>query len=186
MMQNDKEDKDSSVVILKDDENDIFFNCIYKRVGKSPCTVDALKTAEQTHLPKSKQNFVTSFLISLVKGYPLLTCLSLFIFSFGLLVFDISTDVKLVWEFYHADIELVAEEVYKVNSDEIAQDEVQPVSSQLPNFYKFLLGGGKKIRNALLGLTLFAIIMPLVGYFVSWLTSNNLGFVTLKNKVIRF
>ncbi len=145
-----------------------FLSCIYQRVGKSPCTLEALKMAtSQTSTSVSKWNLMSSFYSLMMKRYPFLICLSLFFFSFGLLVLDISTDVKLVWGLYHTEIEKMEAKDYIFGNNHVIRD--------LLHF-----------KNVLLGLTLFAIIIPIAGYFVSWLISNKMGFATLKNKVILF
>jgi hypothetical protein len=110
----------------------------------------------------------------MMKRYPFLICLSLFFFSLGLLVLDISTDVKLVWVLYHTEIQ-------ETNTYELSH-----VTSQVPIFYKDLIGRTPNFKNVFFGFTLFVIIIPIAGYFVSWLISNKMGFATLKNKVILF
>jgi hypothetical protein len=175
------------VVTSKEDKNkpfETFLSCIYKRVGKSPCTVDTLKMASQKSTSAPKQKLIPSFFSRMMKRYPFLICLSLFFFSLGLLVLDISTDVKLVWDLYHTELKKMNITEAEVEDEAIYEaHHVTHVTSQLQNFYKNLIGRIPNIENFLLGFTLFTIILPMIGYFVSWLISNNMGFATLKSKV---
>jgi hypothetical protein len=168
-----------AVVTSEENENKptgTFISCIYKRVGKSPCTLEALKMASQTSTSIPKQNLISSFYSRMMKRHPFLICLSLFIFSFGLFVFDISTDVKLVWELYQLNI-LPEKEKWGTKSDfsYLVFNAARHVSAQNENF---------DVTNALFLLTCLAVILPMAGYFVSWLTADNdLGFGRLKKKV---
>jgi hypothetical protein len=146
-----------------------FESCIYERVGKSPCTLKALKMNSQTCC---KCNFFSSFFSLLMKACPLLACLSLFIFSFSLIAFDISTDVKLVWEFFQANIHL----------------DMNPTSDYVNLMHRSLGQGGfyehkNDITKKVLCLTSLAVILPVAHYFVAWLRDNEMGFGTLKAAV---
>jgi hypothetical protein len=163
-----------------------FLNCICKRVGKSPCTLEALKMASQTATLLSKWNFISSIFFRMKKRYPFLICFNLFIFSFGLLVLDIFTDVKLVLELYQLKNLPDFKNRYRYGDFDLT-NYLRHYNSK-NNFIK-VVQSAKDRRNVDLPLTLFwltflAVILPTAGYCVSWLTADNeLGFCSMKKKV---
>ena len=170
---------------IEEEEKKAFLRCMYNRVGKSPCTVDAIDRAGETYpsaiMPKLECSSFLALLYFLLKSKAFWICFIPFIFKFGLLVLDVSTDVMLVWELKQNYTQSTSHSCLR-NITEINKKEFQTIGA-------WLFGGlsqqfFENYLESVFWATLLAVILPFVGYFGLWVIDDNLGFSALKKEVM--
>ncbi len=165
--------------------NGAFLSCMYNRVGKSPCTVNALDMAKETYpltqeMPPLRCGKILAWLFFLLTFQPFWLCFGLFLFSFSLLTIDVYTDWKMVFELHQNYIQNKSYSCSR-NTTEINQRTFRTIGSLI--FGPVSAQIFENNMHAQYTATLLAVIIPFAGYIVLWLNQDNLGLRSCKIKV---